>query len=125
MSKTKTANPLTEDINPEENPLNEEVSENATVEAGQETDGSGAGQETGANGGEDGNGSQEDVENKAEEARNVGPEVNSEVQNLLRIFNGYDELYITKFGGVFPKGNLPSHVKGAVLYKNPFFKKKQ
>lgn len=72
----------------------------------------------------EGNESPEEEENKKEEAKNVGPEVNASVQNLLRIFNGYDELYISKVGGVFPKGNVPGYVKDAVLYKNPFFKKK-
>lgn len=49
--------------------------------------------------------------------------ISPNVQKLLRIFNSYDELYITQDGGVFPKDNKPSFVKNAVLYKNPFFKK--
>ena len=52
----------------------------------------------------------------------AGPAVSPAITKLLRTFNSYDELYITKNGGVFPKGHLPSRVKDAVLYKNPFFK---
>lgn len=65
----------------------------------------------------------EDKVAEVEEANVVGPEIDTKVQNLLRIFNSYDELYITKTGGVFPKNNKPTFVKDAVLYRNPFFKK--
>lgn len=65
----------------------------------------------------------ESEEENGEKAAVLGPEVNSSVQHLLRIFNGYDELYVSKSGGVFPKNNKPSYVKDAVLYKNPFYKK--
>ena len=124
----KTATPFSEGLNPEENELlDNETPETAETEAGQDAseneDGKDAGKDTG-NGIKEGGNAPEEEENKAEEARKVGPEVNSSVQNLLRIFNGYDELYITKAGGVFPKGNKPSYVKDAVLYKNPFYKKK-
>lgn len=52
----------------------------------------------------------------------AGPAVSPAITKLLRTFNSYDELYISKTGGVFPKGHLPSRVKDAVLYKNPFYK---
>lgn len=120
----KTINPF-EENNSEENEL---------LNGGEGTENMGPEHETEDNGGEEGAGnatqktegneSPEEEENKKEEAKNVGPEVNASVQNLLRIFNGYDELYISKAGGVFPKGNVPGYVKDAVLYKNPFFKKK-
>lgn len=120
----KTINPF-EENNSEENEL---------LNGGEGTENMGPEHETEGNGGEEGAGntthktegneSPKEEENKKEEAKNVGPEVNASVQNLLRIFNGYDELYISKAGGVFPKGNVPGYVKDAVLYKNPFFKKK-
>ena len=120
----KTINPF-EENNSEENEL---------LNGGEGAENMGPEHETEGNGGEEGAGnttqktegneSPEEEENKKEEAKNVGPEVNASVQNLLRIFNGYDELYISKAGGVFPKGNVPGYVKDAVLYKNPFFKKK-
>lgn len=120
----KTINPF-EGNNSEENEL---------LNGGEGAENMGPEYETEDNGGDEGAGnttqktegneSPEEEENKKEEAKNVGPEVNASVQNLLRIFNGYDELYISKAGGVFPKGNVPGYVKDAVLYKNPFFKKK-
>lgn len=118
-------------INPYEGDNSEE---NELLNGGEGTENMGPEHETEGNGGDEGaenttqktegNESPEEEENKKEEAKNVGPEVNASVQNLLRIFNGYDELYISKAGGVFPKGNVPGYVKDAVLYKNPFFKKK-
>lgn len=118
-------------INPYEGNNSEE---NELLNGGEDTENMGPEHETEGNGGDEGAGnttqktegneSPEEEENKKEEAKNVGPEVNASVQNLLRIFNGYDELYISKAGGVFPKGNVPGYVKDAVLYKNPFFKKK-
>lgn len=71
---------------------------------------------------------EEKSEEKAQEEEAVvisagSPQLNPTVQKLLRIFNSYDELYITADGGVFPRDNKPAYVKGAVLYKNPFFKK--
>lgn len=61
---------------------------------------------------------------KAEEAvEATSNEIPAKVREILRIFNAYDSLYITPWGGVFPEDHLPSHVKDAVLYKNPFFKK--
>lgn len=120
----KTINPF-EGNNSEENELlnGGEGAENMGPEY--ETEGDG-GEESAGNTTQktEGNELPEEGENKKEEAKNVGPEVNASVQNLLRIFNGYDELYISKAGGVFPKGNVPGYVKDAVLYKNPFFKKK-
>lgn len=118
-------------INPYEGDNSEE---NELLNGGEGAENMGPEHEIEGNGGEEGtenttqktegNESPEEEENKKEEAKNVGPEVNASVQNLLRIFNGYDELYISKAGGVFPKGNVPGYVKDAVLYKNPFFKKK-
>lgn len=121
----KTINPF-EENNSEENELlnGGEGAENMGPEHG--TEGNGGVEEGDKNTaqGTEGDESPEEEENKKEEAKNVGPEVSASVQHLLRIFNGYDELYISKAGGVFPKGNVPGYVKDAVLYKNPFFKKK-
>lgn len=44
-------------------------------------------------------------------------------KRLMANFANLPELYITKTGGVFTKNTPKSLLKGAVLYKNPYYKK--
>ncbi len=48
-------------------------------------------------------------------------EIPEYAKDLLKVFNRYPELYISKDGGVYVPGTkLPAN-KGAILYKNPFY----
>lgn len=50
-------------------------------------------------------------------------ELPKHILKIMEIFYYLDELYISKHGGVFPSNTKESLVKGATLYKNPYFKK--
>lgn len=59
----------------------------------------------------------ETIEEEAQE------EIPSWVDKVLKSFSNFDELYVTKSGGVLSK-NTPKHlVTSATLYKNPYYKK--
>lgn len=44
-------------------------------------------------------------------------------KRIMANFSNLEELYITKHGGVFTKDTPKSLVKGATLYKNPYYNK--
>ena len=50
-------------------------------------------------------------------------EIPTWIDKILKSFNNFDELYITKNGGVFTKGSPKNLVASATLYKNPYYKK--
>ena len=49
-------------------------------------------------------------------------DIPADVLKVLKNFPTEEELYVSKFGGVFAKDTNPSFVSGAILYKNPFYK---
>lgn len=52
-----------------------------------------------------------------------GDEIPANVKKVLACYPGYKELYVDRFGGVFPKGVQQNLVEGAILYQNPYFNK--
>ncbi len=44
------------------------------------------------------------------------------VKRVMQLYSDTPEMYITPQGGVFPADSKPSNKKGAILYKNPFYK---
>lgn len=50
-------------------------------------------------------------------------EIPTWVDKILKSFKNFDELYITKNGGVFTKDAPKNLVESATLYKNPYYKK--
>lgn len=61
------------------------------------------------------------VEDTAKET--AQEEIPTWIDKILKSFNNFDELYITKNGGVFTKGSPKNLVASATLYKNPYYKK--
>lgn len=45
-----------------------------------------------------------------------------DVKAVLKCFPDEEELYVSKFGGTFPKNSEPFVRGNAILYKNPFYK---
>lgn len=45
-----------------------------------------------------------------------------DVKVVLKCFPNEEELYVSKFGGTFPKDSEPFVRGNAILYKNPFYK---
>lgn len=45
-----------------------------------------------------------------------------DVKSVLKCFPDEEELYVSKFGGAFPKDSEPFVRGNAILYKNPFYK---
>lgn len=45
-----------------------------------------------------------------------------DVKVVLKCFPDEEELYVSKFGGTFPKNSEPFVRGNAILYKNPFYK---
>lgn len=61
------------------------------------------------------------VEDTAKET--AQEEIPTWIDKILKSFKNFDELYITKNGGVFTKGTPKNLVASATLYKNPYYKK--
>lgn len=49
-------------------------------------------------------------------------DIPEDVKSILKCFPNEEELYVSKFGGVFPKDSEPLARGNAILYKNPFYK---
>lgn len=60
-------------------------------------------------------------ESPGDKIADVPTVVPDNVKDILQTFDRYAELLITKDGGVFLPGTKLSQVKGAILYKNPFY----
>lgn len=43
------------------------------------------------------------------------------IDKILKIFTNLEQMYISKYGGVFPVETDESLTKGCTLYKNPYF----
>lgn len=64
---------------------------------------------------------QEDEEINEDKSTNVKTEIPEYALSLLKVFNRYPELYISKDGGVYVPGTKLPVNKGSILYKNPFY----
>lgn len=49
-------------------------------------------------------------------------DIPDDVKSVLKCFPDEEELYVSKFGGTFPKDSEPFVRSNAILYKNPFYK---
>lgn len=49
-------------------------------------------------------------------------DIPEDVKSVLKCFPDEEELYVSKFGGTFPKDSEPFVRGNAILYKNPFYK---
>lgn len=49
-------------------------------------------------------------------------DIPEDVKAVLKCFPNEEELYVSKFGGTFPKDSEPFVRGNAILYKNPFYK---
>lgn len=49
-------------------------------------------------------------------------DIPEDVKAVLKCFPDEEELYVSKFGGTFPKNSEPFVRGNAILYKNPFYK---
>lgn len=49
-------------------------------------------------------------------------DIPDDVKAVLKCFPNEEELYVSKFGGTFPKDSEPFVRGNAILYKNPFYK---
>lgn len=49
-------------------------------------------------------------------------DIPEDVKSVLKCFPDEEELYVSKFGGAFPKDSEPFVRGNAILYKNPFYK---
>ena len=50
-------------------------------------------------------------------------ELPDNVRKVLALYPNEEELYVSRFGGVFYKNTNPKLVGNAILYKNPFYNK--
>lgn len=48
-------------------------------------------------------------------------DIPEDVKAILKCFPNEDALYVSKYGGTFPKDSEPFMVADAILYKNPFY----
>lgn len=69
--------------------------------------------------------SEQSAETKVEDTakETAQEEIPTWIDKILKSFKNFDELYITKNGGVFTKGTPKHLVASATLYKNPYYKK--
>ena len=49
-------------------------------------------------------------------------EIPEDVKAILKCFPNEEELYVSKYGGTFPKDSEPFVRGNAILYRNPFYK---
>lgn len=49
-------------------------------------------------------------------------DIPEDVKAILKCFPNEEELYVSKYGGTFPKGSEPFVRGNAILYRNPFYK---
>lgn len=49
-------------------------------------------------------------------------DIPEDVKAILKCFPNEEELYVSKYGGTFPKDSEPFVRGNAILYKNPFYK---
>lgn len=61
-----------------------------------------------------------EIDDAISEPEEAPAEIPANVLSILEAFNGYNELWVSPFGGVYT--SKPTTVKGAILYKNPFYK---
>ena len=62
------------------------------------------------------------VKQEAAEKETVKQEVSQQVDELMRLYPQYEQLYVTKDGFVHPFGSPKYLVEGATLYKNKYHK---
>lgn len=62
----------------------------------------------------------EEAEEAKETEASETPQMLPQVDKLLQAFPDYESLWITPFGGAYV--TKPETVKGAILYKNPYYK---
>lgn len=56
-----------------------------------------------------------------EEQKKPSGDIPEDVKAILKCFPNEDALYVSKYGGTFPKDSEPFMVADAILYKNPFY----
>lgn len=49
-------------------------------------------------------------------------DIPEDVKAILKCFPNEEELYVSKYGGTFPKDSEPFVRDNAILYRNPFYK---
>lgn len=49
-------------------------------------------------------------------------DIPEDVKAILKCFPNEEELYVSKYGGTFPKDSEPFVRGNAILYRNPFYK---
>lgn len=63
------------------------------------------------------------VVEKTKKAKTTEPEMSSRVKEILQVFSRLEEVYITPAGAPFETYSKLAQQQGAILYKNPYYKK--
>lgn len=107
-----------------------EVGAEGSTQAGQNDEQGGVTLPNTEDQGETGPDEQEKIEPEEPEEETEHTDEESDVQKipeaalkLLKIFNHYQELYISVYGGVYTANTKLDADKKAILYKNPFYNK--